>query len=770
MQSTAHVCLEDRNIDTVPSASASHFHIARCLIEKDGSEGQPIVEHLEEAFCKKEARPSIVVLHGMGGAGKTQLAYRYTRHFRESSIKYAGLIWVDASSPQAATQDFWKVAQELHCTGTGLEAVAFVHQWLKDQDQPWLLVMDNACSENFEKFGDYVPQDCDGRVLITTRDMSVNEWGHVVEVGRMSVREGVELLIKRVWEGKEKELASAPTGMKAQELQEAVQVVKSLGGLPLAIDLAGSYIKTTGLTSIKSYLEILESQDTKNILKVLTHMPGSRWSYDKSLVGAFQASIDELRENHPESFELMGIFSMMNGASIHEQLLQSATEHTDDSMFVVENSIFPKEATSQYLPLFTNAAGNFDAERLHSVFEPIARLCLMTCGRADHDLHTYRASGILKKSARGIYSLHSVIQTFLRAKIDLDTQKKFAEGAMQLLTQVDLRFLRINERNSCHLFSLFGLNDETDPDDNCHDEDRNLLADVELAKGDLLPHFLESYSQCSRLFTNDELPGAKGHLMAGDHFGFIFCRLGYSSKAIEVYKRISEFSCGPAATIYCDSLGIPLDDLIKMMLYTESCLTKAYLLEKDWERACMQIGQLDAQIMHLTQADYFYEPESWLFVINMIFAIHGYSIFSHGNISEEDLQLNGIDIKFTETLKYMLAKLGNDLVIARNILLDLKCLDERSKRAIQCVEVWAEFIQGVPSEPGILDNMYSHLPKMFHLTGLVQLEGIQTATTIAEDAQFDAILSRRAGMLGLSSSGFESGSDKGSELGDSTGS
>ncbi|KAL7269771.1 hypothetical protein RUND412_007547 [Rhizina undulata] len=207
-----------------------------------------------------------VVLHGMGGIGKSQIALEYACRF---SDEYTSIFWIDAddislvkdSAFQAMEQlkdhyatrwrsspDFREIAHTLGITGRindlgkfemdgSLSEVAMkrLHDWLsKSKNQGWLLLIDNIDKVEEGYFNELLPPCPFGRVIITSRLSNLHSIGECIEIEGFGARDGLELL--------EKISGKAQQNLENSERGEAREIVKRLGELPLAINQAGVYI------------------------------------------------------------------------------------------------------------------------------------------------------------------------------------------------------------------------------------------------------------------------------------------------------------------------------------------------------------------------------------------------------------------------------------------------------------------------------------------------------------------------------------------------
>jgi hypothetical protein len=92
-----------------------------------------------------DTEPRVLILYGLGGQGKSQVALEYCR---KSKKTYRGIFWINASSEASATRSFEGIASELaKVSPVVLEDTAakikFVKHSLENWDERWMLVFDN---------------------------------------------------------------------------------------------------------------------------------------------------------------------------------------------------------------------------------------------------------------------------------------------------------------------------------------------------------------------------------------------------------------------------------------------------------------------------------------------------------------------------------------------------------------------------------------------------------------------------------------------------
>lgn len=120
----------------------------------------------------KAQKQQRLVLGGMGGIGKTQLAIAYAHSGRGS---YSSVFWLNAVSEAALKDSFRSIASHIfnvqkHGALEDKEIVRRIHQWLSDpKNTGWLLIFDNYDDPDQFQIDQYYPPASHGAIMVTTR-------------------------------------------------------------------------------------------------------------------------------------------------------------------------------------------------------------------------------------------------------------------------------------------------------------------------------------------------------------------------------------------------------------------------------------------------------------------------------------------------------------------------------------------------------------------------------------------------------------------------
>lgn len=218
--------------------------------------GRQDVEEELSRWLLSDSSPRPVVLCGIGGSGKTQLAIQCCREAEERG--FLATLWVDASSPISIEQSYNIIAKAIQKDFADKDdvqtTISLVQDTLRSWPERWLVVFDNYDNPKaFQKTSirEYLPQGKNGYILFTSRHAGLEHLGgYQISVSSMTKSESLDLLLRR-----------SPSNL--DEEKDGLMVADLLGHLALALDQAGAYIRARKLP-LKDFMSHYEKR--KNVI------------------------------------------------------------------------------------------------------------------------------------------------------------------------------------------------------------------------------------------------------------------------------------------------------------------------------------------------------------------------------------------------------------------------------------------------------------------------------------------------------------------------
>ena len=292
--------------------------------------------------------PGVRVIHGMGGCGKTSLALE-AAHL--ASRRGAEVWWVSATEERRFLAGMRALGRRLGVTDDELrhgEAADLLWRRLSEWRQEWLLVIDNTDDPQLlagpsmrtaDGTGWLRPVDSPpGLVLVTSRDGRAASWGpwcRLRPVGMLSAKEAAQVLADRA--GHHHDALGGDSGAEA--------LAQRLGGLPLALRIAGSFLAEMAevppafadpglIHSYRQYRQALEQGHLDTTFPSL----GTRDMTPEQARGiidrTWELSLDLLESRQfPEARRLLRLLACFADAAIPYELLLSPPILASSALF-----------------------------------------------------------------------------------------------------------------------------------------------------------------------------------------------------------------------------------------------------------------------------------------------------------------------------------------------------------------------------------------------------------------------------------------------------
>jgi tetratricopeptide (TPR) repeat protein len=202
-----------------------------------------LIEQVESALSVPVS-PLVQVLYGLGGSGKTAIALELACERRTRGER---VWWVDARQSSTLEAGLRAVARQAGAAEEELRAgdtADVLWSYLARYGRPWLLVVDNADDpallDGPGKLSEgtgwiRLPAVSRGSILVTTRDSTPQTWG-----GACALHPVLPLTGEGVTDAAR--ILRDHAGDAAGSFDDAQHLARRLGGLPLALRLAGTYL------------------------------------------------------------------------------------------------------------------------------------------------------------------------------------------------------------------------------------------------------------------------------------------------------------------------------------------------------------------------------------------------------------------------------------------------------------------------------------------------------------------------------------------------
>jgi hypothetical protein len=238
---------------------------------------------------------------GLQGIGKSALCRKYLKE--EASSAYTYVIWLDARTPDTFEASCAQAIRGMPIKPRGkVGSIASLRHCLAQPPGGWLLVLDNALGE--EVLGLFIEVLSFGNTLLNSANGNIGL--PQIELGALDDSIGAEVIQTR-------------TGIRDPNLEEWAYLLKiaaSLGGLPLALMQAGSFIAETHC-SLNDCFKLLSSTGRQTLLEQKPNPLGEELPVTK----IWQTALDGLS---PEALLALKYLAILQEAS-QEQLLKGIT-------------------------------------------------------------------------------------------------------------------------------------------------------------------------------------------------------------------------------------------------------------------------------------------------------------------------------------------------------------------------------------------------------------------------------------------------------------
>ena len=237
-----------------------------------------------------------VVLTGLGGVGKTQLAVEYAyRQQRDYDLVW----WVRAEQPETLLGDYAALVDQA-LVGDDLKLppessqeneAAAVRAWL-ERHRRWLLVVDNV--DDRQAVAELLPRSSTGHVLLTSQgEVGWDFLADPLPVGVLAATDAAMFILTRTKQ-------SGPAAEAA-----ATTLASTLGGLPLALEQASADVIAGGTVTLGGYAKLFASR----ALELMGR--GQPFGSQHTVATTWSLALQTLQETKPSAVGLLTLAAFL---------------------------------------------------------------------------------------------------------------------------------------------------------------------------------------------------------------------------------------------------------------------------------------------------------------------------------------------------------------------------------------------------------------------------------------------------------------------------
>ncbi|KAK6363277.1 hypothetical protein TWF730_000718 [Orbilia blumenaviensis] len=300
----------------------------------------------------------IYAITGTGGVGKTQIAleYAYTRY---AARRFTAIFWISTATEESIQGSFLEIMQQIideqaraswpepfdyETIGMGLGVSGLIDgngrisrdsdpsliqsalfNWFKlPGNDKWLLIFDNADDLSFG-VDKYFPNR-GGYILVTSRRPEFSHCAEQANLDGLDEESATNLLLHLA-------RLRSPT---QNEIQQATEVVKKLGFLPLAITHAGCFIHEMNIP-MKEYLRYYDN----TFKEAQSKIPKVGWLYrEDTAVTTWEISFAEIQKQDEQAAAILLTCGYLRCNNIPETLWGSEDGKYDPVFEIQRKFIF----------------------------------------------------------------------------------------------------------------------------------------------------------------------------------------------------------------------------------------------------------------------------------------------------------------------------------------------------------------------------------------------------------------------------------------------
>ncbi|KAI4270298.1 MAG: hypothetical protein LQ337_006761 [Flavoplaca oasis] len=262
-----------------------------------------------------------VAVVGLGGIGKTRLVRQYIETQREPNTS---VFWIHAGTAERMGSGSRDIANEVGiqgCNDPDTDILKKVKDWFEGESSgKWLLIYDNVddidlmYGQQHGRLAAYIPRSNRGSIIMTTRNRQIGikfaTVKNTISLSDLTEADSISLMTTRLGESNPED---------EPELKRLVQV---LGGIPLAINQAISFIQENG-SNLARYLELYEANDSNRVELLSQDFEDDTRDHElkNPIASTWIVTFEYMKAHQPLAADTLCMMSMFDAQAIPEAFI-----------------------------------------------------------------------------------------------------------------------------------------------------------------------------------------------------------------------------------------------------------------------------------------------------------------------------------------------------------------------------------------------------------------------------------------------------------------
>ncbi|KAL8997396.1 MAG: hypothetical protein Q9169_003327 [Polycauliona sp. 2 TL-2023] len=359
-----------------------------------------------------------VAVFGLGGIGKTRFARQY---IETQKVPHTSVFWIHAGIAERMRNGCREIAKEIGipgCDSPDVDISKSVKEWFESEKSGrWLLIYDNVddilltYGESKDRLAAYFPRSNHGSILMTTRNRQIGvkfaTSKNVISLPALTEAESITLMTTKLGDD---------DPVNNLELKRLTDV---LGGIPLAITQAISFIEENGCTPTR-YLELYEANDSSRIDLLSQNFEDDTRDSElqNPIASTWVVTFEYIKQHQPLAANTLCLMSMFDSQAIPEGLISETAGGDCDTSIHLERTLGILQAYSLTSPRYETSS-SAPHEQLERTFDLHRLVRLVTRNRlamsSTYDVWIAKAINVMSQRCDEIDLL--VLDSKVRAKL-----------------------------------------------------------------------------------------------------------------------------------------------------------------------------------------------------------------------------------------------------------------------------------------------------------------------------------------------------------------